>query len=161
ARAGAACGRGVSAFRSPSGPSRVLTSLDPPKGEASWVRRPRSNTPLQALATLNEPLFLECARGLARKALAEGGATDKDRAAYAFRRCTGRKPTAGELDVLLGFLARQVEEFAAADAKAWELAAADPAHPPKLPDGVSAAQAAAWTALARLLLNLDETITKE
>jgi hypothetical protein len=153
--------RALYTFRFRSVPYPVLTNFDTPNGDASCVRRARSNTPLQALTTLNEPLFLECARGLAQKTLADGGTTDRDRATYAFRRCTGRTPAAKELDVLLAFLAKQTEKFSAMDAKPWELAANDPAHPPKLPDGVSPAQAAAWMALARLLLNLDETITKE
>jgi hypothetical protein len=153
--------RALYTFRFRSVPYPVLTSFDTPNGDAACVRRARSNTPLQALTTLNEPLFLECARGLARKALAEGGTTDRERTVYVFRRCTGRKPTEREQEVLLGFLSRQSEKFTAPEAKPWDLAADDPAHPPKLPDGVSAAQAAAWTALSRLLLNLDETITKE
>jgi len=110
---------------------------------------------------LNETLFLECARGLAQKTLSASSAADTDRAIYAFRRCTGRKPSEKELDVLLGFLSLQSEKFSAVDAKPWELAANDPAQPPRLPDGITPAQAAAWTALSRLLLNLDETITKE
>ncbi len=153
--------RALYTFRFRSVPYPVLTSFDTPNGDAACVRRARSNTPLQALTTLNEPLFQECARGLARKALAEGGTTDQERAAYAFQRCTGRRPTAKELDVLLGFLSRQAEKFSAPDAKPWDLAADDPTHPPTLPDGVTPAQAAAWTAVSRLLLNLDETITKE
>jgi hypothetical protein len=153
--------RALYTFRFRSVPYPVLTNFDTPNGDASCVRRARSNTPLQALTTLNETLFLECARGLAQKALADGGAADRERVVYAFRRCTGRKPAARELDVLLGFLARQTEKFSAPGATPWELAANDPAHPPKLPNGVAPAQAAAWTALARLLLNLDETITKE
>jgi hypothetical protein len=153
--------RALYTFRFRSVPHPVLTSFDTPNGDASCVRRVRSNTPLQALTTLNEPLFLECARGLARKALADGGASDRERAVYAFRRCTGRKPGEKELEVLLTFLAKQTEKFSAPEAKPWDLAANDPSHPPKLPDSVTPAQAAAWTALARLLLNLDETITKE
>ena len=58
-------------------------------------------------------------------------------------------------------LAKQAERFARDGAKPWELAAADPAHPPELPPGVSASELAAWTAVSRVLLNLDETITKE
>ena len=153
--------RALYTFRFRSVPYPVLTNFDTPNGDASCVRRARSNTPLQALTTLNETLFLECARGLAWKTLGEGGSDDRDRLVYAFRRCTGRKPTARERDVLLGFLSRQTNKFSAPGAKPWDLAAADPAHPPKLPTGVSPAQAAAWTALSRLLLNLDETITKE
>jgi mono/diheme cytochrome c family protein len=153
--------RALYTFRFRSVPYPVLTNFDTPNGDASCVRRVRSNTPLQALTTLNEPLFVECARGLALKTLADGGATDRDRATYAFRRCTGRKPAEKELEVLLKFLAKQTEKFSAPDAKPWDLAANDPAHPPQLPKDVTPAQAAAWTALARLILNLDETITKE
>jgi hypothetical protein len=153
--------RALYTFRFRSVPYPVLTNFDTPNGDASCVRRVRSNTPLQALTTLNEALFLECARGLARKALDGGGATDRGRLVYAFRCCTARMPSERELGVLLSFLDRQTTRFAAPGAKPWELAADNPANPPKLPAGVTPAQAAAWTAVARLLLNLDETITKE
>jgi hypothetical protein len=95
------------------------------------------------------------------KTLSDGGTADKDRLAYAFRRCTGRQPSEKESAVMLAFLGKQVEKFTAANAKPWDLAANDPANPPKLADGITPAQAAAWTAVARMLLNLDETITKE
>ncbi len=153
--------RALYTFRFRSVPYPVLTNFDTPNGDASCVRRARSNTPLQALTTLNETLFLECARSLARKTLADGGPNDAERVTLAFRRCTGRKPSPREREVLLAFLTKQIERFSAPGAKPWDLAADDPAHPPKLPSGVSPAQGAAWTALARLLLNLDETITKE
>ena len=65
------------------------------------------------------------------------------------------------MNTLRTLLAKEAKRFAASDAKPWELAAEDPAHPPKLPDGATPAQAAAWTVVARVLLNLDETITKE
>ncbi|MGE3806503.1 MAG: PSD1 and planctomycete cytochrome C domain-containing protein [Gemmataceae bacterium] len=153
--------RALYTFRFRSVPYPVLTNFDTPNGDASCVRRVRSNTPLQALTTLNEPLFLECARGLAQRSLNEGGKTDAGRITFAFRVCTGRQPSDAEMKVLASFLAKQTEKFSAKDAKPWELAANDPKKPPKLPEGVSPAQAAAWTALARLILNLDETITKE
>ncbi|MBY0521898.1 MAG: PSD1 and planctomycete cytochrome C domain-containing protein [Gemmataceae bacterium] len=153
--------RALYTFRFRSVPYPVLMNFDTPNGDASCVRRARSNTPTQALTTLNETVFLECARSLARKTLAEGGANDGERLVYAFRRCTARKPTDREAEVLLGFLQKQTDKFAAPNAKPWELAADDPSKPPKLPEGVTPAQAAAWTAVARLLLNLDETITKE
>ncbi len=153
--------RALYTFRFRSVPYPVLTNFDTPNGDASCVRRARSNTPLQALTTLNETLFLECARALARKALAEGGATDRARLTYAFRRCTARVPSERELAVLEGFLGKQTARFARPDARPWDLAADDPAHPPALPADVTPARAAAWTAVARLLLNLDETITKE
>jgi hypothetical protein len=139
----------------------VLTSFDAPNGDASCVRRARSNTPLQALTTLNEPLFLECARALGRRILNEGDDSDDARLSFAFRLCTGRNPAAKELAVLRGFLSKQARRFAEADAKPWDLAADDPSNPPALPKGMTPARAAAWTATARLLLNLDETITRE
>jgi len=78
-----------------------------------------------------------------------------------FRRCVSRTPTDRELQVLMNFFAKQSQSFAGNDAKAWELVANDPANPPKLMHGVIVSQVAAWTATARLLLNLDETITRE
>jgi hypothetical protein len=153
--------RGLYTFRFRSVPYPVLTAFDTPNGDASCVRRPRSNTPLQALATLNETLFLESARALARKVLAEGGLDERARLVSAFRRCTARRPTERELGVLLTFLKKQTDRFSAPGARPWDLAADDPAHPPPLPPDATPAQAAAWTAVARLLLNLDETITRE
>src|SRR5258708_35639543 len=111
--------------------------------------------------TLNEPVFVESARSLAIHTLKEGGKTDVDRLIYAFRRCVSRVPTDSERKALLGLLEKQQRHFEKADAKPWELAAADPMNPPKLPEGIRPAQAAAWTIVARVLLNLDETITKE
>ncbi len=153
--------RALYTFRFRSVPYPALMAFDTPNGDLSCVRRPRSNTPTQALTTLNEDLFLECARGLAHRALAEGGPEYRDKVAYAFRLCTGRKPTGDEMDVMARFLEAQVDKFSREKARPWDLAADDPSHPPKLPAGVTPARQAAWTALARLLLNLDETITKE
>jgi len=80
---------------------------------------------------------------------------------YAFRRCLARTPTDEEKTELLKLLGKQQERFARSDAKPWELAANDPAHPPQLPKGATPAQAAVWTVVSRALLNLDETISKE
>ncbi len=153
--------RAIYTFRFRSVPYPVLQTFDAPNGEFACVRRVRSNTPLQALATLNEPLFLECARELARKTLTAGGPTDAERLAFAFRRCTSRQPDEKEAATLLALLQKQVERFSRPDAKPWELAANEPASPPALPASVTPAQLAAWTAVSRVLLNLDETITKE
>ncbi len=153
--------RGLYTFRYRSVPYPMLQTFDAPNGDVSCVRRVRSNTPLQALMTLNEPVFLECARALALRTLSDGGSTDEERIAYAFRRCVARTPTASEKAELLRLLSKQRERFARPDAKPWELAANDPAQPPHLPPGATPAQAAAWTVVSRVLLNLDETITKE
>jgi hypothetical protein len=153
--------RALYTFRFRSVPYPVLQTFDAPNGDFACVRRARSNTPLQALATLNEPLFMECARALAQRTVAEGGDTEEQRITYAFRRCLARKPTGPEAETLLKLLHAQSQEFAAEGAQPWELAAADPKHPPALPEGTLPAEMAAWTALSRVLLNLDETITKE
>jgi hypothetical protein len=153
--------RGLYTFRYRSVPYPMLQTFDAPNGDVSCVRRVRSNTPLQALMTLNEPVFLECARALALRTLAEGGRKDEERIVYAFRRCLSRQPTAEEKTELLNLLSKQKERFTRADAKPWELAANDPARPPQLPKDATPAQAAAWTVVSRVLLNLDETITKE
>jgi hypothetical protein len=153
--------RALYTFRFRSVPYPALEAFDAPNGDAACVRRARSNTPLQALTTLNEPLYLECARALALRTLAEGGETAGERLTFAFRSCVGRPPTEGESDVLIALLNRQAERSSAEGAKPWELAADDPAQPPALPDGVAPADAAAWTVVARVLLNLDETVTRE
>jgi Protein of unknown function (DUF1549)/Protein of unknown function (DUF1553) len=153
--------RSLYIFRYRSVPHPLLQTFDAPNGDFACVRRGRSDTPLQALMTLNDPVFLDCARALALRTLTDGGKTDDDRLVYAFRRCEARKPVADELAMLKTVLAKELARFAAANAKPWELAADDPSKPPKLPDGVAPAQAAAWTVVSRVLLNLDETITKE
>jgi hypothetical protein len=153
--------RAMYTFRYRSVPYPMLQNFDAPNGDASCVRRVRSNTPLQALVGLNEPLFLECARGLAACVVREGGATDADRIVYAFRRVLSRRPASEEQAVIGDLLRRSRERFGAGGLDPWALAANDPAHPPALPEGTSPADLAAWTAVSRSLLNLDEAITKE
>jgi hypothetical protein len=109
-----------SAFRSV--PYPVLQAFDAPNGEMACVRRSRSNTPLQALTTLNEPVFVESAQALAARALKEGGPTDRDRAAYAFRLCTARVPSQAEIDVLLALLAKEDRRLADGWLSALDLA---------------------------------------
>jgi hypothetical protein len=153
--------RAVYTFRYRSVPYPMLQTFDAPNGDFSCVRRVRSNTPLQALTTLNEPIFMDCARALALRTVRAGGATDAERLTYAFRCCLSRKPTDRESAALLTLLHKQARHFAQEGANPWDLAAADPDRPPTLPDKITAPQLAAWTAVARVLLNLDETITKE
>jgi hypothetical protein len=152
--------RALYTFRYRSVPYPMLQAFDAPNGDFACVRRTRSNTPLQALTTLNEPIFLECARALAMRTLREGGCSDSDRLVYAFRRCVSRFPTEPERSTLLELLGRQTKRFERPTAKPWDLAANDTTKPPELPPGVTPARLAAWTAVARVLLNLDETITK-
>jgi mono/diheme cytochrome c family protein len=157
--------RGIYTFRFRSVPYPALQNFDAPIGEIACARRSRSNTPLQALTTLNEPVFLESARALATKIVADGGASDVERITYAVRRCLSREPKIDEVGVLQEFVARQKQRFSREGADPWLLLADDDKGKEKLsanlPAGAAPAELAAWTALARVVLNLDETITKE
>src|SRR5436190_4549144 len=133
--------RAIYTFRYRSVPYPALQAFDTPPGEASCVRRTRSNTPMQALTTLNEPLFVECAQALGAKILKEGGAADEERLAFAFRRCLARKPSAHEKTVLLDFLAKQKEKLAKSPEALKALTGAK---------GEATPEAGAWTALARV-----------
>jgi len=141
--------RAVYTFRYRSVPYPMLQTFDAPNGDAACVRRSRSNTPLQALTTLNEPLFMEASKALAKRVLEDGGKTDAQRLTYAFRRCVSRMPTPQESAELLGLLDRQTKRFADGKLKSADLA------------GEDSPQLAGWTVVSRVLLNLDETITKE
>ncbi len=153
--------RAIYTFRYRSVPFPVLQTFDAPTADISCVRRARSNTPLQALATLNETLFLEAARALALKTVKEGDATDAEKLSFAFRRVLSRQPAAAELNELLALKARQLERFATGELNPWNLATNDPDKAFTLPKGVRMEELAAWTAVSRVLLNLDEAITKE
>jgi hypothetical protein len=123
--------RGLYTFTKRTSPYAMFGLFDGPSGESCVARRDRSNTPLQALTMLNDPVFQEAARALAATT---PGATPEARAAAMFRRCVTRPPAADELESLVSFYRRQREHTD---------------------------EPAAWTAIARALLNLDETISKE
>ena len=152
--------RSLYMFRRRSMPDPVMGAFDAPNGDAACVRRVRSNTPLAALTSLNEPVFVEAAQSLAMRVLREGGSTDAERAALAFQLCTARAPKAAEMDEILTLLKSRQVRVAEGWVSAKDLAFADAKKMPELPAGVTPAQAAAWTVVARVLLNLDETVTK-
>ncbi len=153
--------RALYTFRRRSTPYPALATFDVPNADTACVRRMRSNTPLQALTTLNETLFMESAQALARRILAEGGTTDEQRLAYGFRLCTSRLPTDDEQSELLALIAKQRSRIAAGWISPWQLATGKESKPDSLPPGANPADWAAYTVAARVLLNLDETITKE
>jgi hypothetical protein len=153
--------RGLYTFRRRSTPYPALQTFDVPNADFSCVRRQRSNSPLQALVSLNEPIFVECAQALARRALSEGGPTDADHIAYAFRRTLSRPPTAEETQELLALLEKQKQRLADGWLNPSEIATGTAEVPQDLPPGATPTQLAAYTLVARVLLNLDETITKE
>jgi Protein of unknown function (DUF1553)/Protein of unknown function (DUF1549)/Planctomycete cytochrome C len=193
--------RGIYTFVRRSAPYPSLVTFDAPSREFCVVRRVRTNTPLQALTTLNDPAFFEAAQGLAQRMMLDvggeaatqsasnnvaaaasgdrasagesvarggprassaavqdesGGADGSDaRAIYGFRRCTSRRPTPAELERIMQFYSLELDRFrkdpaaAAKVIKGYEKPSLDPA------------EQAAWTMVANVMLNLDETITKE
>lgn len=150
--------RGLYTFSKRSLPFPALSAFDVPSGEISCPRRTRSDTPLQALTTLNELTFVQAAQALALRVLKEAGPDNLSRARYAFRLCTSRTPTAPELKKLLDFWQEQYALFENDTATALKVAAPDPTNPPT---EVNLHQVAAWAMVSRALLNLDETITRE
>ena len=139
----------------------MLQTFDAPNGDFACVRRARSNTPLQALATLNEPEFLECARALALQTLARGrdhrdGSSDL-RLSPLRGAQDRRRPSRG---VLNGLLQNGVEAASGPGASTLGSAGSS-GRTSEIARGRDPAQLAAWTAVSRVLLNLDETITKE
>ena len=139
-------------------PPAALVTFDAPDREKCTARRSVTNTPLQALVLLNDPTYVEAARFLAARMLTQGGTTSAGRINYAFRLATGRVPDAQERAVLVeaaqDALAdyRQHSDQAAALLTVGE-SKCDPQLDPK--------ELAAWTTVASMILNLDETITKE
>jgi hypothetical protein len=153
--------RALYTFRRRSTPYPALQVFDSPNGDSSCVRRMRSDTPLQALTTLNEPLFVECAQALAGRVLREGGKTDADRVNYMFRRVLARLPDADERNALLGLLDRQRKRMEEGWLNPTEIATGKTEPPAALTDGLTPTQRAAFTVVSRVVLNLDETITRE
>ena len=134
-----------------------LLAFDAPNREECTAARMRSNTPKAALVLLNDPTFVEAARGLARRALRDGGGSDSERVRFLWNQTLSRGPDAAELELVLGLLTRRREEFkadprAAAALLAVGLAAHDPATDP--------IELASWTATARAVLNLHEAIAR-
>jgi hypothetical protein len=152
--------RALYTFRRRSTPFPALTVFDAPVGEASCVKRARTNTPLAALTALNETVFVECARALGKRAVIEGGTTDAERLTYAFRLCVSRAPTKDELAILTGLLEKSRKRFEEGEANAAEIATGTK-DPDKKPLGLTFEDWGAYTLVARVLLNLDETLTKE
>lgn len=153
--------RAVYTFRRRSTPYPMLSNFDAPNGDFSCVRRTRSNTPLQALTTLNETVFIECARAMALRVLKEGGQTDDERLAFACRLAVSRAPDADEIATLKSLMARQQQRISDGWLNPLEVATGAKDGQLQLPEGATPTQAALYTLVCRVLLNMDETITKE
>ena len=152
--------RTVYGFRKRSMPDPVMSNFDAPNGDFSCARRVRSNTPLAALTGLNETIFVEAARALALRVLKHAAAQDVARAEYAFLLCTSRAPTDAERGEVLDLLKLQRQRLADGWLNPREVTTGDPMKLPELPGETTPQDAAAWTLVARVLLNLDETLSK-
>lgn len=139
-------------------PYPSMTTFDAPSREFCVSRRGRTNTPLQAFVTLNDPAFVECAQGLGRRVLREAGPDPSARITLAFRLVVCRGPTQEEAREIGALLAEQREHFAA-DPSAAVGAATNPIGP--APEGADLAELASWSVVGSVLLNLDEAMTKE
>jgi hypothetical protein len=138
-------------------PHPTLAVFDAPDREVCVVRRAPTNTPLQALTLLNDPIFVEAARKLAERSIREGGAGPDARLEFAFRLATGRKPDSEEEQILRKKLDEMLAAFRgdASGANSLVAVGASP-RDPSIPIG----ELAAYTAVTNMILNLDEVITK-
>ncbi len=149
--------RSLYTFWKRTSPPPNMQAFDAPTREACTVRRSRTNTPLQALVLLNDVQFVEAARNLAQRIIRQGGATAQERASYGFRLATGRQPQAAELRSLVELYDDSLAEYRAHPDQARHLAEAGDSPTDEALDPV---EVAATTVVANLLLNLDETVTK-
>ncbi len=149
--------RSLYCFLKRTAPPPFMSNFDAPNREQSCTRRERSNTPMQALQLLNDVQFFEAARALAERVIDEGGVDDENRLHWLFRTVLSRKPDANEFSMLTIALAKQRELYQK-DPKAAEKAIT---VGESLPKKIAATvEIAAWTLIANLVLNLDETVTR-
>ncbi len=149
--------RSLYTFIKRTAPHPYMSNFDAPNRESSCSRRERSNTPLQALQLMNDVQHFEAARKLAERMLVEGGKTPAERVHFGYRVVLSREPEALEADVVGKTLAQHVERYQkdpAAAAKAIRVGDT----PPRA--GLAEPELAAYTLIANLLLNLDETVTR-
>lgn len=149
--------RSMYTFWKRTSPPPTMALFDAPSREACTVRRPRTNTPLQALALMNDVQHMEAARKFAERILNEGGSETRTRAEFAFRLATARRPSNAELEIVIDSYRRHLDGFKA-DAKAAQelLTNGESPHNSTFPES----ELAAWTMVANMILNLHETITK-
>jgi hypothetical protein len=148
--------RGVYTTWRRSSPYPSMATFDAPNREVCTLKRTRTNTPLQALVTLNDPVYIEAAQALARRMTAAGKTPD-DRVRYGFRLCLARDPSTAELGRLVHLYVTSHAAFAKEPDKARKLAT-EPLGP--APKGADLAELAAWTVVSNVLLNLDEMLMK-
>ncbi|GIW91425.1 MAG: hypothetical protein KatS3mg109_1857 [Pirellulaceae bacterium] len=148
--------RGIYTMWRRSNPYPSMVTFDAPNREVCTLRRDRTNTPLQALVTLNDPVYVEAAQALARRLLREASSTE-ERVVRGFRICLGRRPSAEEQQRLVALYQSACEQLAQKPQQAVQLAGTPGNETAPPPDPV---EAAAWTVVANVMLNLDEFLMK-
>jgi Protein of unknown function (DUF1553)/Protein of unknown function (DUF1549)/Planctomycete cytochrome C len=151
--------RGLYTFWRRSAPYPAFTTFDAPSREFCCERRSRTNTPLQALVTLNDPAFVQPAVALARRVLTESKGTPEDRARFAYRLVLARIPSPAELSHVIELYRENLESYQRDRAAAKAMLMIEPGASDG-PASLDQAELAAWTVIANVLLNLDETLTK-
>lgn len=149
--------RSMYTFWKRTAPPPSLMAFDAPSRESCSVRRARTNTPLQALALMNDVQYVEAARKMGERMLLAGGTSDAEKLYFGFRLATGRRPNESEIAVLLSQLQLHRTRFQQDSDAAGKLIATGQA--PR-DESIAPAELAAWTMIANLILNLDETVTK-
>jgi len=150
--------RGLYTFWRRTVPYPSMAVFDAPSREICTVRRIRTNTPLQAFVTLNDPVYVECAQALARRIVREGGEHTEERIRFALFLCTSRPPTAEQVQTLRRLYDTERAHYQQ-NKDAAEETAVGPLGP--LPDGMNMADLAAWTVVSNVLLNMDAVLTRK
>jgi len=138
-------------------PYPSMAAFDAPNRNVCTVRRVPTNTPLQALVTMNDPVYVEAAQALARRMVKEGGATPHERVSFGLNLCLSREPKRAEVARLVTLYSVLLAEYQK-DPAAAKLMATDPLGP--LPAGMKPEELAAWTIVGNVILNLDEMFMK-
>ncbi len=149
--------RGLYTYWRRTVPYPSMATFDAPSREICTLRRVPTNTPLQAFVTLNDPVFVESAQAFARRIEREGGATVESRCSFALQSALLRPPSREQMAVLAELFQSELTHYRQDTAAAVEIAT-DPLGP--LPEGADAAELAAWTVVANVVLNLDGVLTK-
>jgi hypothetical protein len=149
--------RGLYTFWRRTMPPPDMTTFDAPSRESCTLRRIPTNTPLQAFVTMNDPVFVECAQALGRRMMREGGDTPEARVRFVLRLCLGRPPADTQVMTLVDLFEKELAIYQADKDGALKLAT-EPLG--ALPENCKASEAAAYTVVANVLLNLDSFLTK-
>ena len=149
--------RSLYTFFKRTAPAPAMSTFDVPNREQSCLRRERSNTPLQALQLLNDVQHFEAARGLAVRMMLRGGGTADQRIRYAYQAVLAREPDKAEAEVVQAAFSRFLVRYQADPEGAKKATTFGESKPPL---DLSVSDLAAYTLVANLILNLDETVTR-